>query len=119
MHRLLHSCGFIFDDRVIHYEATKSREDIVSMRHNYLEWIDKYRQEGYDILFQDETWVFKNMTSKKVWKGTQGDSTSCILKTPSDSGERSILSLVISEKMHAVIQGENSNTDTDIERSVG
>lgn len=119
LHRFMQTCGFIFEDRVTHYEATKSKEDIVSMRDNYLEWIDKHRQEGYDILFQDETWVFKNMCSKKVWKDTKGDSTSGILKTPSGSGERSILSHVISETSGLLedcmllYRGAKSNKDSD------
>lgn len=50
--------GFIFQDQVTQYEYTKNREDILSMRDNYLEWIEKYRANGYNIFYQDETWVF-------------------------------------------------------------
>ena len=49
------SIGFIYDDRISHYEHTKQRPDIVTMRDNYLEWIQKYRDEGYNIYYQDET----------------------------------------------------------------
>ena len=97
LYEFMKASGFIFGDRVSYYEVTKQREDVVSMRDNYLEWIKNYRDKNYEIYYQDETWVFKNMTSKKVWNDTAGDSTKGILKATSGSGERSILSHVISE----------------------
>lgn len=97
LHRFLQASGFVFDDKITHYEYTKQREDVVSMRDNYLEWISSYREKGYEVYYQDETWVFKNMTSEKVWHDTQGDSTKEMSRTPSGSGERSILTHVISE----------------------
>lgn len=66
LYRFMIKLGFMHDDRVTHYEYTKSRKDIASMRDDYLEWITKYRKEGYSIYYQDETWVFKNMAPKKV-----------------------------------------------------
>lgn len=35
--RCMQRSGFVYDDRATHYEVTKTREDIVSMRDNYLE----------------------------------------------------------------------------------
>ena len=97
LYRFMQASGFVFGDKISYYEVSKQREDVVSMRDNYLEWIMNYRNNGYEIFYQDETWVFKNMTSKKVWNDTTGDSTKGILKATSGSGERSILSHVISE----------------------
>lgn len=88
LYRFMKIHGFIFEDQVTHYEYTKTRQDIVSMRDNYLEWICKYRSEGYNIFYQDETWVFKNMAPKKVWHDTSGNSTNDLPKKPSGSGER-------------------------------
>ena len=68
LYRYMQSIGFINDDRISHYKQTKQRPDIVTMCGNYLEWIQKYRDEWYNIYYQDETWVFKTMTRSKVWK---------------------------------------------------
>lgn len=40
----------------------------------------------------------KNITNKKVWKDTQGNSEDRTIKVPSGTGERSILYLIISEE---------------------
>ena len=88
--------GFIYDDRISDYEHTKQRLDIVTMRDNYFEWIQKYRDEEYNIYYQDETKVFKNMTTSKVWKEVIKKTTDEIITVPSGRGEHSILSHVAS-----------------------
>lgn len=93
----MQASGFAFRDKVSYYEVSKQWADVVSMRDNYLEWIKQYRNNGYDVYYQDETWVFNSMSSKKVWNDTTGDSAKGILKATSGSGERSILSHIISE----------------------
>lgn len=119
LYRFMLKNGFIHDDRVTHYEYTKTRKDVVAMRDNYLEWISKYRSEGYFIFYQDETWVFKNMAPKKIWKDTQGDLTQEQPRKPSGSGERSILSHVCCENIGLLngcmllFRGEKSNKDSD------
>ena len=55
LYRYMQSIGFIYDDRISHYEQTKKRPNIVIMRDNYLEWIQKYREKEYNIYYQDET----------------------------------------------------------------
>ena len=60
------SIGFIYGEKVSHYEHTKQREDIVETRDDYLDWIEQYREAGYTIYYQDETWVFTKMTCVKV-----------------------------------------------------
>ena len=57
------SIGFTCNERVSHYEHTKNRRDVVAMRDDYLERVERYRQDVFSIFYQDETWVFKNMTS--------------------------------------------------------
>ena len=37
--------GFVYDDRVIKYGYTKSREDVIKMHDDYLDWIQNHRTE--------------------------------------------------------------------------
>ena len=92
LYNFMKSIGFVYEDKLSHYEHTKNRTDVVSMRDNYLEWIAQYRAEGYRVYYQDETWVFKNMTCTKVWKDCMGNSTDGVYNVPSGKGERSIIS---------------------------
>ena len=34
------------------------REDIAKMRSEYLFWMEKYREDGYRVHYQDEMWGF-------------------------------------------------------------
>ena len=83
--------GLVYEDRITHYEHTKSREDIIKMRDDYLDWITKYREERRRIYYQDETWVFKNMACAKVWKDIVGESTAGTFTVPSRRDERFIV----------------------------
>ena len=89
--------GFVFKDQISHYERSKTREDIVAMRDNYLEWVRNYRNDGYEIYYTDETWIFKNMITKKMWLDVTGSSTQGALQVPSVNSARSILAHVGSE----------------------
>lgn len=84
--------GYIYGNRISPYEQKKNRADIIEMRDNYLNWIKFYRDKGYSIFYQDETWVFKNMVCSKAWMDTVEDSTLNTYNVPSGKGERSILS---------------------------
>ena len=110
--------GFIFDHRINYYKVSKQCDDMISMWENYFEWIQKYRDNGYSIYYQDETWVFKNMTTKNMdrhyrrfYKRFYND--------PSGSGERSILNHVISEEnglldnCMLLCRGSKSNQSAD------
>lgn len=55
----MHSSGLSYRQRPNYYPYARERNHIVVMRYNYLEWIQCYRQQGYRILWQNETWVFK------------------------------------------------------------
>jgi hypothetical protein len=50
LHTFLTQHGFIFKSRKNHYDHQREREDIVVVRANYLEWVQKYRERGYCIL---------------------------------------------------------------------
>ena len=91
LYRFMRSIGFIYGDKLSHYGHTKEREDIAKMRDDYLYWIEQYREEGYTIYYQDETWIFENMTCAKVWKDIVGDATTDMDQLRAGKGERSIL----------------------------
>lgn len=44
LYRFMTRIGFIYEEQVSHYERSKTRADIVAMRDDYLEWVEKYRQ---------------------------------------------------------------------------
>lgn len=66
------------------------------MRDNYLLWLEKYRSEGYDIYYQDETWVNKNLSRLHVWQDV--NSNDILYKVLSGRGERCIISHLGSTK---------------------
>ena len=90
--RFMKSIGFVYGDKISHYEYTKSRADVITMRDSYLDWIRHYRESGYRVYYQDESWVFKNISCSKVWKDVRDYSTADVYKVPSGKGERSIIS---------------------------
>ena len=45
LYNFMKSVGFVYEDKLSHYEHTKSRADVVAMRDNYLEWIHQYGTE--------------------------------------------------------------------------
>ena len=94
----MQSIGFTYDYRISHCDYTKHHPDIVTMRGNYSEWVQKYRYEGYNIYYPDETWEFKNRTKSKVWKDVIKKTTNDLITVPSGKGECSILSRVASTK---------------------
>ena len=64
------------------------------MRDDHLDWIDIYRQEGRRAYYQDETWVFKNMTCTKMRKDIRENATEDVLHFSSGRRERLILSRI-------------------------
>ena len=55
------------------------------MRDDYFDWISYYRAQGCRFCYQDETWVFKNMTSKKVWTVKEAGNNNVCCAAPSGS----------------------------------
>ena len=119
LYRFMKRIGFVYEDRVTHYEHTRNREDIIKMRDDYLDWIRKYREEGRRVYYQDETWVFKNMSCPKVWKDIVGLSTDGCFMVPSGKGERSILSHIgcaetgLLDGCMLLFRGSKSNKNAD------
>jgi hypothetical protein len=89
LHTFLRQHGFMFKSRKNHYDLQREREDIVVLRANHLEWVQKYLGRGYCIFYQDETCIFKNMSQGKVW---QEDAGEIMYKVPSGSGDRATVS---------------------------
>ena len=90
--RFMKRIGFVYEDCVTCCEHTRNREGTIKMRDDYLDWIRKYREEERRVYYQDETWVFKNMSCAKVWKNIVGISTDACFMVPSGRGERSTVS---------------------------
>ena len=91
--------GFSYKTRKTHYEFSRERSDITLMRDNYLEWIQNYRNDGYVIYYQDETWVFKNMALKKSWQFlSKYEISNEDINVPPGPGERSIVSHIGSDR---------------------
>ena len=89
LHRFMRKNDFVFGPPKSHYEYTRERAEIITMREKYLFWIHKYRNEGYHIFYQDETWLNKNMSPNRIWTYANNDVTD--YKVPSGKGERSII----------------------------
>ena len=89
--RFMRRVGFSFSDRPSAYDKAKERPEIRAMRADYLERIKMHRAEGRTIFYQDETWIFKNMARKKVWRhnGISND-----VAAPAGRGPRCIVSHV-------------------------
>ena len=82
--------GFIHGEKISH-EYTRQREDVLSMRDNYLNWILYCSNAQYRIHYQDETWVFKNTSCNKIWKDFISSSTEDLCKVPAGKGACSIV----------------------------
>ena len=65
VYRFMKPIYFPYEDKLSHYQHTRDRKDIVKINDDYLEWLDYCREQGYQIFYKDETWVFKNMTFSK------------------------------------------------------
>ena len=122
LYRFMKSNGFVFTKTPNHYEYTREREDIICMRDNYLFWVDKYRKEGYNIYYQDETWMNKNMAPNKIWK--YGEDGTVHYQVPSGKGERCIISHVGSATTGLLsgclllMRGQKGNKDKDYHKEM-
>ena len=47
--------------------------DLVIKRCKYLRKVAKMRREGYDIVYQDESWINANHTNEKEWVSIDGE----------------------------------------------
>ncbi len=117
--RFTKSNEFLYGEKVSHYEYTKNRADVISMRDNYLDWVKSYRENGYRIYYQDETWVFTNLSYSKISKDIASSSTENTYNVPAGKGDRSIVCHIGSaetrllEDCLLLFRGSKSNKSSD------
>jgi hypothetical protein len=63
---LMKEIGFNYDKRS-KKALLIERNDIILWRHSYLRKIKRFREEGKDIIYLDETWVNVGQTILKEW----------------------------------------------------
>ena len=87
--------GYSYTKTRSYYEDLKEDVTIADQRIRYIKSVQKYRNAGRLIFYQDETWVNKNMTPAKAWldKNCKGG-----LKPTQGKGERSIVCHIGSQK---------------------
>ena len=87
------------NDKLILYEQPR----IISQRRKYLREIQKYRNEGDYIIYQDETWVNSHCSPQKCWLEVHPNRYSLCdlnggLRVPSGAGQRLIINHIGGEK---------------------
>ncbi|CAC5412799.1 unnamed protein product [Mytilus coruscus] len=65
--RTVKRLGFWYSKKGSQRRWIKERQDIVSWRHSYLRKVRKYRQEGRNIVYLDETWLNTNHVVNGDW----------------------------------------------------
>lgn len=84
LRRLLKSNGFYWRKCQNKRKVLLERPNILHWRYKYIRAIRKYRQEGRNIVYLDETWVDNDMTLKKCW---QNEEILGVLTNISSSGK--------------------------------
>lgn len=69
LYRLLKDIGFSFE-KIGKKVMMMDRDDIIRWRHTYLRNIRRYRSEGRNIVFTDESWVNVGHFVSKAWTDT-------------------------------------------------
>lgn len=65
---LLKSNGFFWRKCQNKRKILMERPNILHWRYKYIREIRRYRQEGRNIVYLDETWVDNDLTFKKCWQ---------------------------------------------------
>ena len=86
--RTLKKLGFTFKKTPDNKKSIFERHDVVAARHNFLRKLKSYRNEGYSVVYVDETWVNENDTLTKAWVGPEEESG---VLPPSGKGRRLII----------------------------
>jgi len=68
LRRLLKANGFFFRKCGNKRKILMERPNILHWRYKYLREIKKYREEGRNIVYLDETWADNDLTFKKCWQ---------------------------------------------------
>eukprot|EP00172_Hildenbrandia_rubra_P002716 Plantae.Rhodophyta-Hildenbrandia_rubra.ctg379.p1 GENE.Plantae.Rhodophyta-Hildenbrandia_rubra.ctg379~~Plantae.Rhodophyta-Hildenbrandia_rubra.ctg379.p1 ORF type:complete len:337 (+),score=33.89 Plantae.Rhodophyta-Hildenbrandia_rubra.ctg379:1455-2465(+) len=95
LYRYMLQIGFTFGRGKTYYEHVTERPDIRQQRSAFIRWVRHYRSEGYEIFYQGETWVFKNIAQSKIWLHGNVDVGH---KVPFGTCDRSIISHTGSSK---------------------
>ncbi|GBP14117.1 hypothetical protein EVAR_102787_1 [Eumeta japonica] len=94
LRRIMHDLNFRFKRVKNNRQILAEKEDVRYMRIKYLRDIKKYRSEGRDIVYADETYIHSSHTKEYVWY----DGSNMGLKKPINKGERLIIVHAGSEK---------------------
>ena len=54
LYRFMKKIGFVYGERISHYGNTEMRQDIIKMRDECLEWIDKYQNEVRGLPYRNK-----------------------------------------------------------------
>lgn len=68
LNRVVKSMGFRWRKCQSKRKILVERPDIIDWRANYLRKMKKYREEGREIVYVDETWVDSNLTHRRCWQ---------------------------------------------------
>ncbi|CAG2257303.1 unnamed protein product [Mytilus edulis] len=69
--KTLHELGFRYKRVDKNRKGLVERKDIVNQRIQYLRTIKKKREEGYTVVYLDETWVDTNHTTSHQWTSSE------------------------------------------------
>lgn len=87
LYHIIKHLGFQYkktNNKKVLMESTR----IVEWRYRYLEKIKKYRDEGYHIVYLDETWYDSHEVSKMMW---EDGNKECHLSAPPSKGKRIVI----------------------------
>ena len=86
--KIVRSLGFTFKKRTGGKNVVCEKTHLVSARSKYLRQVREKREEGYDIVYLDETWINAHHTKEREWQSTDG---SRIRHVPPSKGQRLII----------------------------
>lgn len=86
--RTIRSIGFTFRKYDSGRNVICEKPHLVSMRSKYLREVREMRNQGYDIVFLDESWINSHHTSAKEWQSSDGSIKRCV---PTGKGQRIIM----------------------------
>ena len=90
LRRFTMKSGFTNAPKATYYQYLREQTNVINQRIKYLNVLKSYRQQGYYIFFQDETWLSKNMSVNKIWS-LMDPSEPIDYQVPSSPGTRSTI----------------------------
>jgi transposase len=86
--RTVRSCGFTFRKYSGGRNIICEKPHLVAMRSKYLREVREIREECYDIVYLDETWINAHHTNEKEWQAVDGSIKRFV---PTGRGQRLII----------------------------